>query len=92
VAITITREQRDAIHQELLTELTGSGDIWAELQSGDYDAAKRTRRRFEDEMRLLDDIGWEPDQKRGGVRAHDGSAGSGACAGSSQRERWRDAS
>jgi hypothetical protein len=61
VAITIDREQRDAIYEEILTELTGTGDIWAELQSGDYDAARRTRDRLADDMRLLDDLGWEPE-------------------------------
>ncbi len=64
MAIEIGREQRDAIYQEILTELSGSGDIWEELQSGDYEAARRTRRRLEDDMRVLDDIGWEPEQDR----------------------------
>jgi hypothetical protein len=43
-AITIDRKQRDAIYQEILTELTGSGDIWAELHAGDYDAARPNAR------------------------------------------------
>jgi hypothetical protein len=64
VAITIDREQRDAIYEEVLTELTGSGDVWAEMQSGDYDAARRTRDRLVGDMRLLDDLGWEPEPDR----------------------------
>lgn len=64
MAITITREQRNAIYEEILTELSGSGDVWAEMQSGNYDAARRTRRRLEDDMRLLDDLGWEPEPDR----------------------------
>ena len=64
MAITIDREQRDAIYEEVLTELTGTGDIWAELQSGDYEVACRTRDRLADDMRLLDDLGWEPDPDR----------------------------
>ena len=30
------------------------------MQSGNYDAARRTRDRLVDDMRLLDDLGWEP--------------------------------
>jgi hypothetical protein len=57
MAITITREARDTIYEEVLIELSASGDIWAEMQSGDYEAAERTRRRLADDMRLLDDLG-----------------------------------
>jgi hypothetical protein len=64
MAITIDRKARDALYEEILTELSGSGDVWTEMQSGDYEAARRTRRRLEDDMRLLDDIGWEPEQDR----------------------------
>jgi len=64
MAITIDRTARDALYEEVLTELTGSGDVWAEMQAGDYDAARRTRDRLLDDMRLLDDIGWEPDPDR----------------------------
>jgi hypothetical protein len=64
MAIEIGREQREAIYEELMDELTGSGDIWTEVQAGKYEAARRTRRRLEDDMRLLDDLGWEPEQDR----------------------------
>jgi hypothetical protein len=64
VTITIDRERRDAIYEELLTELSGSGDVWTQLRTGKYEEARRTRRRLEDAMRLLDDLGWEPDQDR----------------------------
>jgi hypothetical protein len=40
MAITIDRTARDALYEEVLTELTGSGDVWAEMQAGDYDAAR----------------------------------------------------
>jgi len=64
VAITINSSERDAIYQEVLTDLTGVGDIDIALRNEDYDAARRYRRRFEDDMRLLDDLGWEPEQDR----------------------------
>lgn len=61
MAIRIDREQRDAIYSEIMVDLSGTGDICIELDRGDYDSARRHRRRFEDDMRLLDDLGWEPD-------------------------------
>jgi hypothetical protein len=64
MAITIDRGQRDAVYEEVLTDLTGSGDVWAELASGNYDAARRTRDRLVGDMRLLDDLGWEPEPDR----------------------------
>lgn len=60
MAIKLSREQRDAIYAEIMLDLSGTGDIQIELDNGDYEAARRHRRRFEDDMRLLDDIGWEP--------------------------------
>ena len=51
MAITIDRTARDAIYEEILTELSGSGDIWTEMQSGDYEAVRRTRRRLEESCR-----------------------------------------
>jgi hypothetical protein len=59
--ITIGRRQRDAIYGEVVVDLSGVGDIQIALDDGDFDAARRFRRRFEEDMRLLDDIGWEPD-------------------------------
>lgn len=61
MAIKLSREQREAIYAEVVVDLSGTGDISIELDNGDYDAARRLRRRFEDDMRLLDEIGWEPD-------------------------------
>ena len=62
--IKLNREQRDAIYGELVLDLSGTGDIRVNLDGEDYDAAQRLRRRYEDDMRLLDDLGWEPDQDR----------------------------
>lgn len=60
--IKLNREQRDAIYGELVLDLSGTGDIRINLDGEDYDAAQRLRRRYEDDMRLLDDLGWEPEQ------------------------------
>ena len=59
--IKLTRKQRDAIYGEVLLDLTGTGEIYLHMNKEDYEAARRTRRRYEENMRLLDDIGWEPE-------------------------------
>lgn len=61
MAVKVGRAQRDAIHAEILTALTGTGDIYLAVDEGDYDAARRHRSRFENTMRLLDDLGWDPE-------------------------------
>jgi hypothetical protein len=62
--IKLNGEQRNAIYGELVLDLSGTGDIRINLGGKDYDAAKRLRCRYEDDMRLLDDLGWEPDPDR----------------------------
>jgi len=57
----IRREQRQAIHRELTSELSRIGDIWLAHSSGRYEEARRLRCRFELIMRLLDDLGWSRD-------------------------------
>jgi hypothetical protein len=61
MAITIDRDQRDAIYGQVRNDLSGVDDISRLLDGGDIDAALRHRRWFEDDMRLLDDLGWEPE-------------------------------
>ena len=62
MAITINREQRDAMHQEVTLDLNGLTDLWTEFNNGNYERAKELRQRFVFDLRLLDDLGWEPDQ------------------------------
>lgn len=57
----INREQRQAIHHELTSELREIGDICLALHAGRYEEARRLRYRFEVIMRLLDDLGWSRD-------------------------------
>jgi hypothetical protein len=61
MAVKINQAQREAIYAEAILALSGTGDIRIELDNGDFESARQHRRRFEDVMRLLDDIGWEPD-------------------------------
>lgn len=64
MSLTIDREQRDAIHGELVRQLTGVGDVYIAIARDDYADACQLRDRFEAAMRLLDDLGWEPDTAR----------------------------
>jgi len=58
--VTITRAQRDALYEEMLSDLTGVGDIYLALNNRDDEAARRLWQRFEAELRLLDQLGWSP--------------------------------
>jgi hypothetical protein len=63
MAITINQEQRDAMYQEVVLDLNGLTDLWTEFDDGNYERAKELRQRFVFDMRLLDDLGWEPEQE-----------------------------
>lgn len=57
--IAIDREQRDAIHSHVLLDLTiAVGEVHVALEHGDWATARARRCRIEQDMRLLDDIGW----------------------------------
>jgi hypothetical protein len=58
VAVTIAREQRNVLYDQLVADLSAVGDIHIDLREGRCDAARALRRRYFDEMRLLDEIGW----------------------------------
>lgn len=59
MSLTINRRDRDALYDGLMTDLTAIGDIFTDLHNDEPVPAKRLRRRFEVELRLLDDLGWE---------------------------------
>lgn len=57
---TITREQRDALHAEAITDLAEIGDVYLALEHDDYRLARELWRRYEPLLLLLDQLGWEP--------------------------------
>jgi hypothetical protein len=65
MSLTINRTDRDALYDGLMTDLTAIGDIFIYLHNDEPVSAKRLRRRFEVELRLLDDLCWEkePDEE-----------------------------
>ncbi len=61
--VAIDRQAREAIYEEVVNHLSGLGDVHINLRQGDYAAAKRLRREFEEDLRLLDDLGWAKDER-----------------------------
>lgn len=64
LALTISAVQRNAIHDDVIHDLTGVGDIYIHLGRGDVGAAPRLRRHYEADLPLLDDLGWAVEDPR----------------------------
>lgn len=63
ITVTITREQRDAIHELVVEHLGCLGDLRFAIDHGDIDTAKRLAGEFNQDIRLLDDLGWGVDER-----------------------------
>ena len=62
--IRIERRQREALHGLLLQRLTGIGDAGLMIERGDFAAAERFGNEFAADVRLLNDLGWDPGDGR----------------------------
>jgi hypothetical protein len=62
----LTRRQRDAVRETLIWNITSAcSDLEMSLaQHEDYREARRLRREIEDNVDLLDDLGWKPQDSR----------------------------
>ncbi|MBN1608677.1 MAG: hypothetical protein JW940_18760 [Polyangiaceae bacterium] len=56
----LNRRERDLLHDEVMLDFTSLGDITVTIKNGNCAEAQGLRQRFEDDFRLLDDIGWNP--------------------------------
>jgi hypothetical protein len=56
--VTITRPQRDAIYEMVITHLTAIGDVWLCVKRRDFADAKAMGRKFAEDLRPLEDLGW----------------------------------
>jgi hypothetical protein len=56
--LIITRAQRDAVYEVVMTRLTGIGDVWSSVDRREFATAKRLGRAFAEDLRLLEDLGW----------------------------------
>ncbi len=57
--VTLRRVYRDVLRRQVIAQLTGIGDIHLALNADQWGTALALRRRYEDCMRLLDDLGWQ---------------------------------
>jgi hypothetical protein len=65
MALTLDQDQRNALYRFTVTDLETATEIAALLRAGKTDHAQRLRRRFDQDARLLDELGWsttEPDK------------------------------
>jgi hypothetical protein len=62
--LTIDREQRAAIYEDVTNHLSAIGDVDLLIRRGELETAQRLRREFEEDLRLLDDLGWASDDPR----------------------------
>ena len=56
--VTITRVQRDAIYELVITRLTAIGDVWLSIERREFADAKKMGREFAADLQLLEDLGW----------------------------------
>ena len=62
---TITKDQRAGLYELVCNHLYSIEDLWIALgRSRDYATAERLALEFSEDFRLLDDIGWRPDEER----------------------------
>ncbi len=60
---TLTGEKRDAVYGFLVEHLGALGDVRIAIDRGEFDTARRLAREFAEDFRLLDDLGWGPDER-----------------------------
>lgn len=57
--MVLDRVQRDALYQFLVTDLAGVGDVAIVLEQGEVAEALGLRSQFEEDLWLLDRLGWQ---------------------------------
>jgi plasmid stabilization system protein ParE len=61
MSVTIKPEQRDALYDRLLDQLSGFDDVTDAVEQSDFEAAQRYGRRISDALRMIiDGLGWGP--------------------------------
>jgi hypothetical protein len=55
----ISAAHRDAQYEQIVERLSGIGDVWLSVCSGNFEAARRLGMEYSDELRLVsEDLGW----------------------------------
>ena len=50
--------QRDAIYEMVINHLTAIGDVWLSVKRREFADAKRLGRKFAEDLRLMENLGW----------------------------------
>jgi hypothetical protein len=61
VSLTLKPTARGLLRRQVVAELSGIGDIYIAANAGQWGTALALRRRYEDCVRLRDDLGWRED-------------------------------
>ena len=56
--VTITRAQRDAVYELVISRLTAIGDVWLSIKRREFADARKMGGDFAEDLRLLEDLGW----------------------------------
>ncbi len=67
VPVRLTGAQRDAIQAQALDGLHSFDEVFLALEGEDFDAAKRLGRELADDLRLIDELGWDVESTEGEV-------------------------
>lgn len=62
--ITISPEQRQPLHRLVTQHISGIGDVYLMIEQGDFATAERFGLEFGEDIRMLNDLGWNPDDAR----------------------------
>ncbi len=62
MSITITAERRATLWADVIADLATIDSVHRAIQNGEWEKARALRCRYEQDMRLLDDIGWAQHQ------------------------------
>jgi hypothetical protein len=59
--IEISREQRQPLHRLVTQHISGIGDVYLMIEQGDFATAERFGLEFGEDIQMLNDLGWNPD-------------------------------
>jgi hypothetical protein len=62
--IEISHEQRQPLHRLVTQHISGIGDVYLMIEQGDFATAERFGLEFGEDIRMLNDLGWNPDDAR----------------------------
>jgi hypothetical protein len=62
--IEISREQRQSLHRLVTQHISGIGDVNLMIEQRDFATAERFGLEFGEDIRMLDDLGWDPEDAR----------------------------